>query len=315
MELDFEKRIVEIEKRIEELTRLNENPKVNLDGEIRRLEKKLARLKKKVYTNLTPWQMVQVARHDKRPVLQDYLRGIFSEFIELHGDRRFGDDRALIGGFALIGGHRVMLIGMEKGKTVEQRVACNFGMSNPEGYRKAMRLMQLAEKYGLPVVSMVDTPAAYPGREAEERGQAEAIARNLCVMAALETPILVVVTGEGGSGGALGIAVGDTVMMLSNAIYSVIPPEGCAAILWREASKAPEAAEALKITAENLLQLGVIDEIVPEPAGGAHGDYAATFEELKTAIVRNLELLQGIPIPTLVEKRYEKYSRIGRIVA
>jgi len=311
MDPDFEQPIKELEDRIAELTRLNGQKGVNLESEIAELRKELKTMTGRLYGNLSPWQIVQVARHENRPVLQDYMKGIFNEFIELHGDRCHGDDRALIGGFATLNTHRVMLLGMEKGKSVEEKIKSNFGMANPEGYRKALRLMRLAEKYGLPVVCLVDTPAAYPGKEAEERGQAEAIARNLTVMAALETPILVLITGEGGSGGALGVAVGDTVLMLSNAIYSVIPPEGCAAILWRDASKAPEAAEALKLTADSLLKLGIIDEVIAEPPGGAHRDCDGTMTVVKEALARHLTRLKRVSTRKLIEKRYEKYCRFG----
>lgn len=259
------------------------------------------------------WEAVQLARHAGRPTIRDYIAGVCDEFMELHGDRLCGDDRGIIGGFATIGGVRLMLIGHQKGKTVEENIACNFGMANPEGYRKAMRLMKLAEKYGLPVVSLVDTPGAFPGLDAEARGQAEAIARNLTVMATLRTPYVVVVTGEGGSGGALGIGVGDRVLMLQNAVYSVISPEGCASILWRDGKKAPEAAEALKITADALLQLGVVDAIVPEPAGGAHTAPDRMVATLKTTILNNLAPLQALSIETLVAQRYDKFARMGRV--
>ncbi len=312
MESDFEQSITEIEDKINELTKLNKDSDVQFDTEIAALKKELKIRTKTVYSNLTPWQNVQIARHPDRPVLQDYITGILSQFIELHGDRCFGDDHAMIGGFATIEGRRIMLIGMEKGKNVEEKVKANFGMANPEGYRKALRLMRLAEKYGLPIVCLVDTPAAYPGKEAEERGQAEAIARNLTEMASIETPVIVVVTGEGGSGGALGIAVGDVVMMLSYSIYSVIPPEGCAAILWRDSAKAATAAEALKITAGSLLKMGVIDEIIPEPMGGAHSDYEKVFIEVKKAIVKHIDILKNMPVKKLIEKRLEKYAKIGK---
>jgi acetyl-CoA carboxylase carboxyl transferase subunit alpha len=254
---------------------------------------------------------VQIARHPQRPVLQDYIRLIFTDFVELHGDRGAGDDRALIGGFATIGKTKVMLIGHNKGRTVEENIERNFGMANPEGYRKALRLMRLAEKYGLPVVSLIDTPAAYPGREAEERGQAEAIARNLTEMARLATPVLAVVTGEGGSGGAIGIGVSDVLLMLSYAIYSVIPPEGCAAILWRDASHAPTAAERLRLTAPELLRLGVADEIIPEPLGGAHGSAEETAGLVKKALQKYLKRFRGQSVSRVVHRRFEKYARIG----
>ncbi|MEI6210714.1 MAG: acetyl-CoA carboxylase carboxyltransferase subunit alpha [bacterium] len=260
---------------------------------------------------LTPWQIVQLARMSGRPLIGDYISGMCSDFVELHGDRSFGDDRGLIGGFATIGNERVMLLGHQKGKNVEDNIKFNFGMANPEGYRKAMRLMKLAEKCHLPVVSLVDTPGAYPGLEAEARGQAEAIARNLTVMAGLRTPYIIVVTGEGGSGGALGIAVGDVVLMLQYAVYSVISPEGCASILWRDGKKAPEAAEAMKITAESLLQLGIIDEILPEPAGAAHSDPQAMVKTVKAAVLKRIRDLKPLSGDELATRRYAKLRHMG----
>ncbi len=260
---------------------------------------------------LTPWQIVQIARTPGRPLLTDYLAGLCSDFVELHGDRLCGDDHGLTGGFATIDGERVMVIGHRKGKNVEENIEANFGMANPEGYRKAMRLMKLAEKFHLPVVSFVDTPGAYPGLEAEARGQAEAIARNLMVMASLRTPYVIVVTGEGGSGGALGIAVGDTVLMLQYAVYSVISPEGCASILWRDGAKAPEAAAAMKITADSLLGLGIIDEVLPEPSGAAHSDPAAMIATVKAAVLRRVRELKKLPVDELVARRYAKLRRMG----
>lgn len=263
---------------------------------------------------LTPWQIVQVARTPGRPLIADYIAGICDDFVELHGDRAFGDDRGMIGGFATIGGKRVMLIGHQKGSNVEDNIKSNFGMANPEGYRKAMRLMKLAEKYHLPVISLVDTPGAYPGLEAEARGQAEAIAKNLTIMATLRTPFIIVVTGEGGSGGALGIAVGDIVMMLQYAVYSVISPEGCASILWRDGKKAPEAAEAMKITADSLLGLGIIDEILSEPPGAAHSDAPAMMKTVKTALLRRIAELESLSGDELVTRRYAKLRRMGSTV-
>lgn len=267
---------------------------------------------KKTQPKMTPWDIVQIARHAERPNIADYTRLLCDDFVELHGDRLFGDDRGMIGGFATIGGEKVMLIGHRKGRGVEENIEVNFGMASPEGYRKAMRLMRLAERYGIPVVTFVDTPGAYPGSEAEARGQAEAIAHNLEFMSTLKTPIVVVVTGEGGSGGALGIAVGDRILMLQNAVYSVISPEGCASILWRDGTKAALAAETLKITAESLKSLGVIDEIIPEPAGGAHTDAAAAVAAVKKAVLANLAALKKIPLGQLVEQRYEKFGAMGR---
>jgi len=260
---------------------------------------------------MTAWDHVLIARHAGRPTFLDYVDHICSDFIELHGDRLYGDDQALLGGFATIGRQKVMLIGMNKGKTTEEKIAANFGMPNPEGYRKALRLMRLAERYKLPIVCLVDTPAAYPGRGAEERGQAEAIARNLVEMSALETPIVVMITGEGGSGGALAVAVGDVVMMLSHSIYSVIPPEGCAAILWRDGSKGPEAAAALQVDSASLLATGVVDEVIEEPRGGAHEDPIAAMDAVKDAVVRQIKRLKRYSSARLVSKRYDKFAKMG----
>ncbi len=262
--------------------------------------------------SLTPWEIVQVSRHPKRPVLQDYLLHIFTNFIELHGDRYFADDKAMIGGFAQIGSQKVMVIGHNKGKTTTDNIERNFGMANPDGYRKALRLMKLAQRFNVPVITFIDTPGAFPGLEAEERGQAEAIAKNLTEMAAIEVPIICVVVGEGGSGGALGIGVGDQILMLSNAIYSVISPEGCASILWRDAKFAPDAAEALNLTANALLKHGVIDEIINEPGEGAHTDHKKTAELIKEAILKNLKLLHQLSTKELLQKRFEKFSAMGK---
>jgi acetyl-CoA carboxylase carboxyl transferase subunit alpha len=266
----------------------------------------------KIEKKMTTWDIVQEARHVDRPNITAYIKGMCDDFIELHGDRLCGDDRALIGGFATIGGEKVMLIGHCKGCSVEENIASNFGMASPEGYRKAMRLMRLAQKYRLPVVSLVDTPGAYPGSEAEARGQAEAIAHNLEFMARLRTPFIVVICGEGGSGGALGIAVGDRILMQQNAVYSVISPEGCASILWRDGKKAPEAAEALKITADSLLGLGVIDAIVEEPVGGAHKRPASAISRVKKAVLAEIRKLRQIPMDELLEQRYQKFAAMGR---
>ncbi len=266
----------------------------------------------KIEKTMTTWEIVQEARHVDRPNITAYIKGMCDDFMELHGDRLCGDDRALIGGFATIGGEKVVLIGHRKGCSVEENIESNFGMASPEGYRKAMRLMRLAEKYRLPVVSLVDTPGAYPGSEAEARGQAEAIAHNLEFMARLRTPFVVVVCGEGGSGGALGIAVGDRILMQQNAVYSVISPEGCASILWRDGKKAPEAAEALKITAQSLLSLGVIDAIIEEPVGGAHRRPASAISRVKKAILAELRKLRQIPMDELLEQRYQKFAAMGR---
>jgi acetyl-CoA carboxylase carboxyl transferase subunit alpha len=310
-DLDFEAPVAEIEKMIEKLSALSENHKGEYEGQIAELEEKLRQRREEIYCNLTPWQTVQIARHPRRPVFEDYASGVFEDFIELHGDRAFSDDRALIGGFARIEGMAVMLIGHNKGKNVEQNVERNFGCARPDGYRKALRLMRLAEKYGMPVVTIIDTQGAYPGRDAEERGQAEAIARNLTEMARLRVPILCLVAGEGGSGGALGIGVGDAILMLSNSVYSVISPEGCASILWRDGAYAPQAAEALKLTAASLKELEVIDEIIEEPAGGAHHRPAETLDAVKKALLKHLKKLSGASASRLVHRRFEKYSKMG----
>jgi acetyl-CoA carboxylase carboxyl transferase subunit alpha len=312
MALDFEKPLEEIENRISELKKLNEKADVSFDTEISALERKLRSTSKRVYSKLNPWETVQIARHAERPLLRDYIAGLCTEFLELHGDRCFGDDQGIIGGFATLRQHRVMLIGHQKGRSVEEKIAANFGMASPDGYRKAMRLMHLAAKYKLPIVSFIDTPGAYPGLEAEARGQAEAIARNLTEMSLLPVPVIVVVTGEGGSGGAIGIGVGNVVLMLSNAVYSVISPEGCASILWRDGSKAPEAAAALKMTADSLAEQGIVDEIIPEPEGGAHRNPNAAIESTGDAIVKHLRRLKKMSAKRLIDQRYDKFSRIGR---
>jgi len=261
--------------------------------------------------NLTPWQIVQISRHHKRPVLQDYLSLMFTNFIELHGDRYFADDKAIIGGFAQLSNQKVMVIGHNKGKTTTDNIERNFGMANPDGYRKALRLMKLAQKFNIPILSFIDTPGAFPGLEAEERGQAEAIAKNLTEMATIKVPIICIVVGEGGSGGALGIGVGDRILMLSNAIYSVISPEGCASILWRDAKFAPDAAEALNLTSHALLKHGLIDEIIYEPGEGAHTDHQKMAGAIQKAILKNLQLLQKLSTEKLLQQRFEKFSAMG----
>jgi acetyl-CoA carboxylase carboxyl transferase subunit alpha len=311
-ELDFEKTMTDIEKTLEKLRYRDSIGKKGHREQIETFERKLDEVRREVYRNLTPWQTVQVARHPKRSVLRDYIDMIFSEFVELHGDRAFGDDRALIGGFARLGDVKVMLIGHNKGKNIDENIHRNFGMSRPEGYRKALRLMRLAEKYNLPVITFIDTVGAFPGLDAEERGQHEAIARNLTEMARLEVPIVAVVTGEGGSGGALGIGVGDAVLMLQNAIYSVISPEGCAGILWRDGSFSAQAAEAMKITAKSLLELGVIDEIIPEPPGGAHRFPAETGERIKVTVLGYLATLSSLTAEALLDRRFKKFSAMGK---
>lgn len=309
--LEFEKPIIELENKIKELKEFTKNEELDLTSEIANLNERLINLTKEIFGNLTSWQIVQLARHQERPYTLDYLGMIADDFTELHGDRHFADDRALITGLATIGGHKVMILGHQKGRDMKENLKRNFGCAHPEGYRKAMRLMDLAEKYSLPVVTFIDTPGAYPGVGAEERGQAEAIAYNLREMAGLKVPILVFVIGEGGSGGALGIGVGDRIFVFENAYYSVISPEGCAAILWRDRAKAPTAAAALKLTAPELMKLGVIDGIVKEPLGGAHRDPAAAAEELKKTIIKNLAELSRMKPEDLVEARYKKYRDIG----
>ncbi|MBL7114555.1 MAG: acetyl-CoA carboxylase carboxyltransferase subunit alpha [Kiritimatiellae bacterium] len=312
MAMEFEKTLLETEQKIAELQALAEKKNVNFGTELAQLKRKKTSLMKSTYAKLTPWDTVQVARHNERPLIRDYINGMCDEFLELRGDRCFGDDQGIIGGFAKIDERRVMLIGHQKGKTTEDNIKSNFGMANPEGYRKALRLMKLAEKFRIPVVCLIDTPGAYPGLEAEARGQAQAIAQNLTEMSRLATPIIVIVTGEGGSGGAIGIGVGDVVMMLANSVYSVISPEGCASILWRDGTKAPIAADALKITADSLLKLGIIDEIIPEPIGGAHRNYTETLQSVKDAILKNIERLRKTSRKRLVEKRFAKYAAMGR---
>jgi acetyl-CoA carboxylase carboxyl transferase subunit alpha len=311
-EFDFEQPIADIEKELEELKDRSDVNKRNVKDQIDTLQRKLEECKKEIYSNLTPLQTVQVARHPQRPVLHDYIDLMFSDFVELHGDRCFGDDHAITGGFAMLGPEKVMLIGHARGHTAEDNAKRNFGMARPEGYRKALRLMYLAEKFNIPVVTFIDTMGAYPGLDAEERGQAEAIARNLTEMARIGVPIISLVTGEGGSGGALGIGVGDAVMMLSNAIYSVISPEGCASILWRDAAYSAQAAEAMKITAKSLFELGVIDEIIPEPPGGAHSDYVKTAAAIKKAILKYLKKFAPVSPSRLVARRFDKFAAMGK---
>ena len=307
--LDFERPLLEIERQIEELKKTGGEQTADTGP----LERQLAELRAEIYRNLTPMQRVQVARHPRRPYTLDYIRAVFTDFVELHGDRLFRDDPAIIGGWARLDGVSVMVIGHQKGRDTKENLQRNFGMAHPEGYRKAMRLMQLAEKFRAPVITLVDTPGAYPGLAAEERGQAEAIARNLLVMASLRTPIITAVIGEGGSGGALAVALADRVLMLENAVYSVITPEGCAAILWKDAGQRERAAEALKLTAQDLLKLGVVDEILPEPPGGAHADGEAAAQTLGAALRRRLRELRRIKIDKLLQRREEKYLSMGAL--
>jgi acetyl-CoA carboxylase carboxyl transferase subunit alpha len=308
-ELEFEKPLLELENRIAEL-RASEEP-LKARDEIAKLEERLARQQQRVYSGLTAWQRTQIARHPKRPHTLDLVNLLLEDWVELHGDRVFGDDKAIVGGIATFDGEPVVVIGHQKGRDTRENIARNFGMPHPEGYRKALRLMQLAGKFGKPIITLIDTPGAYPGLAAEERGQAEAIARNLREMAGLPTPVICVVTGEGGSGGALALGVGNRVLMLEYSIYSVISPEGCAAILWGEAAKAPEAAELMRVTAPDLLKLGVIDAIVPEPVGGAHRNWDATAASLREALREQLWQLRSKSEAELIEERQEKFRRIG----
>ena len=308
-ELEFEKPLLELENRIAEL-RASEEP-LEARDEIAKLEERLARQQQRVYAGLTAWQRAQIARHPKRPHTLDLVNLLLEDWVELHGDRVFGDDKAIVGGLATFDGEPVVLIGHQKGRDTRENIARNFGMPHPEGYRKALRLIQLAAKFGKPLITFIDTPGAYPGLGAEERGQAEAIARNLREMAGLPTPVICVVTGEGGSGGALAIGVGNRVLMLEYAIYSVISPEGCAAILWGDAAKAPEAAELMRVTAPDLLKLGVIDAIVPEPVGGAHRNWEAAAASLRAALRDQLWQLKSKSEAELIEERHEKFRRIG----
>jgi len=310
--LDFEDKIVDLDSQINELHRLISVKGIDYSSEIQKLQKKRAGELRQLYSNLTAWQTVQVARHPQRPLLNDYLEHMVKDFRPLHGDRCFGDDRAIITGLGQIGRERVMIVGQDKGRSTKEKIACNFGCANPEGYRKAMAKMKFAEKYGIPIVTFIDTPGAYPGIGAEERGQAQAIAVNLMEMSRLKVPIICIVIGEGGSGGALGIGVGDRLAMLQFAYYSVISPEGCAAILWRDGSKANLAAEALKMTSKDLIKLELIDSVIPEPLGGAHRNIHETVYNVEKYIVRNLRALKHIRVEKLLENRYKKLRLIGR---
>ncbi len=309
--LDFEQPIAELEAKIDELRYVGDDSEVNINDEVARLKNKSETLTQSIFAKLTPWQVAQVARHPMRPYTADYLGEIVTDFQELHGDRMYADDPAIVGGVGRIDGRSVMLIGHQKGRDTKERVRRNYGMPKPEGYRKAQRLMQLAEKFGLPVVTFIDTPGAYPGVGAEERGQSEAIARSLYVMARLQTPIVSVVIGEGGSGGALAIGVSDRLLMLQYSIYSVISPEGCASILWKSAEKAEEAAEAMRITADNLKSFGLIDEVLEEPLGGAHRNPSGMAEVIRNAIGRQLETLESVPLDQLLEDRQRRLEGFG----
>jgi len=309
--LDFEQPIAELEAQIEELRLVGSDSEINISEEISRLQKKSRELTEQIFTNLDAWQIAQLARHPQRPYTQDYLDHIFTDFEELHGDRAFANDWAIVGGMARIDDKPVMVIGHQKGRDTKEKIKRNFGMPRPEGYRKALRLMEMAEKFKLPIVTFIDTPGAYPGVGAEERGQSEAIARNLKVMATLKTPIVCTVIGEGGSGGALAIGVGDRVNMLQNSTYSVISPEGCASILWKSADKAKDAAQAMGIIAKRLKELKLIDQIIAEPIGGAHRDAAATAANLKKQVLSDLTALEELSIEELLDKRYQRLMSFG----
>ncbi|MDB6067565.1 MAG: acetyl-CoA carboxylase, carboxyl transferase, alpha subunit [Pedosphaera sp.] len=315
-QLDFEKPIFELQSKLDELKRHPEAHSlgVSFEEEITKIEEKIMETRKQIFSNLTAWQRVQLARHPKRPFSMDYLQSTFTDFSELHGDRLFAEDRAMVGGFARLGDHKVMVIGTQKGRDTKENILRNFGSAHPEGYRKALRLMKMAHKFGLPIVTLIDTAGAYPGIGAEERHIAEAIAVNLREMMLLEVPTIAVVIGEGGSGGALGIGVADRVLILENAYYSVISPEGCAAILWKDRSAAPKAAEALKITARNLLELNLVDEVIPEPLGGAHNDPATTGATLKKHLLAQLAQLEKLSAAERMKLRYERFRAHGHFV-
>lgn len=309
--LDFEQPIAELEAKIEELRFVDNDSDINIGDEIQKLEEKSKDLTKKIFAKLTPWQISQLARHPKRPYTLDYIDRVFDGFEELHGDRAFADDAAIVGGVAYLNGQPVMVIGQQKGRDTKEKVRRNFGMPRPEGYRKALRLMQMAERFKMPVMTFIDTPGAYPGLDAEERGQSEAIARNLFVLAKLKTPVICTIIGEGGSGGALAIGVGDRILMLENSTYSVISPEGCASILWKSADKASDAAEAMGITSSRLKELDIIDEIIEEPLGSAYRDVKLMSENIKSALQRNLDELQSKSIEELLKARYDRLMSFG----
>jgi acetyl-CoA carboxylase carboxyl transferase subunit alpha len=312
-QLDFEKPIAELQRKLEELKRHPETHSlgISVEQEVALIEKKLEETKRQIFLNLSAWDRIKIARHPKRPFTLDYLESAFTDFTELHGDRLYAEDRAMVGGFACLGPHRVMVIGTQKGRDTKENILRNFGSAHPEGYRKALRLMKLANKFRLPIITLIDTAGAYPGIGAEERHIAEAIAVNLREMMVLEVPIIATVLGEGGSGGALGIGVADRVLILENAYYSVISPEGCAAILWKDRSAAAKAAEALKITAKHLLELGLVDEIIPEPLGGAHTDREATAHSLQEVLLRHLDVLLKMSATDRLKERYAKFRAFG----
>ena len=314
MNFEFEKEIVELENKIVEMKKFSEEKGIDLSGEISKFVAERDEKLKEIYKNLSSWDKVFVSRHPERPYTLDYIENIATDFIELHGDRLFKDDPAIVGGFCKIDGKKVLIVGHQKGRTTEEKIYRNFGMANPEGYRKALRLFKMAERFSIPIVTFIDTPGAYPGLEAEEHGQGEAIARNLMEMSGLKVPIISFVIGEGGSGGALGLGVSDKIFMLENSVYSVISPEGCAAILYKDASRAEEAAENLKITAQSLYKLGVIDGIVEEPAGGAHRDHKCIALNLKNIILSSFSELEKISVEELVENRYNKFRKMGSFI-
>ena len=311
--LDFENPVAELEEKIEQLRYMQDDSALDIADEIDRLSKKSESLTKDIYAKLTPWQISQVSRHPQRPYTLDYIEHLFTDFEELHGDRTFADDRAIVGGLARFNGQSVMVICHQKGRDTKEKIARNFGMPRPEGYRKALRLMKMAEKFGIPIMTFIDTPGAYPGVGAEERGQSEAIGRNLYEMAELRVPIICTVIGEGGSGGALAIAVGDALMMLQYATYSVISPEGCASILWKSAEKAADAAETLGITATRLKTLGLVDKVIPEPLGGAHRDYAVTMQNVRKALQEALKQAQNKPVSSLMQDRFNRMMGYGKL--
>jgi len=310
--LDFEQSVSELESKIEQLRFVQDDSALDISEEIGRLQKKSQTLTKDIYAKLTPWQISQVSRHPQRPYTLDYIQALFTDFEELHGDRSYADDAAIVGGLARFNGQSVMVIGHQKGRDTKERQYRNFGMPRPEGYRKAMRLMRLAEKFGIPIMTFIDTPGAYPGVGAEERGQSEAIGKNLYVMAELRVPMICTIIGEGGSGGALAISVGDAMLMLQYATYSVISPEGCASILWKSAAKAPDAAETLGITATRLKALGLIDKIVAEPLGGAHRDYPAMMQAMKKTLQETLKQVQALPMNELLQARFNRLMGYGK---
>jgi acetyl-CoA carboxylase carboxyl transferase subunit alpha len=308
---DFERKIAELRRQLDEVRARAVDRDTGFDAELQQHERRLEKAIREIYSKLTPWQRVLLARHPKRPYTLDYIRFMMTDFIELHGERLFADDKAIVGGLGKLDNRSVVILGHQKGRSTKENLYRNFGMANPEGYRKALRLMRLGAKFGKPVISLIDTPGAYPGIGAEERGQAEAIARNLFEMSRLPVPIIVAVIGEGASGGALGIGVGDRLLMMENTWYSVISPEGCASILWRSAERKEQAAEALKLTPQDLMDQGLIDEIVPEPLGGAHCDHEEAASMLKAALIKELSELEAIPLQDLLEKRLEKFARMG----